>query len=489
MSSPTARRSWPSTRPPGRSGPSSRSCATPRAWPSTRTGRIYVGVGDPENQVKVFHPDGKLAPRHRPPRRPPPAGTLAAGRHGVRAGSPWTAGQALGHGSRHARPSGSARGTPKTGKFVREFFGPTAYGALGGAINPLDPCLMVGHGCEWRIDPARPAAQRAWAASSATACRTPASASAPTAGCTWPWPPAGRTRPPTCGSSSGSATANTSSAAMFTLPGEGQRQAKTTVLGRRERRRPAAARRSDYHRRPRALQRLVHELCARPDASTPTTGSTRSPASPPAGRRSTTWPIPSKMPAAGMGSADGRRVLTIGEYGVSESWMDCFDIASGKEALELSGQLRRRARLAPGLPAGGGHGPRLVRPVRRRQIARSDRQRLGALPTNVGEWHILTEDGLLPDAALPGRSDEGRSGRPRPCRAPCWTMSRRAWAARISAARAASPATASSTSRPARPASGTSKSSGSTRSSASSGGRSRDLAQRRGRGRGDPRQR
>ena len=41
----------------------------------------------------------------------------------------------------------------KTGKFVREFFGSTAYGALGGAINPLDPCLMVGHGCEWRIDP------------------------------------------------------------------------------------------------------------------------------------------------------------------------------------------------------------------------------------------------------------------------------------------------------------------------------------------------
>ena len=37
------------------------------------------------------------------------------------------------------------------------------------------------------------------------------------------------------------------------------------------------------------------------------------------------------MPARGMGSADGRRVLAIGDYGVSESWFHCFDIASGKE--------------------------------------------------------------------------------------------------------------------------------------------------------------
>ena len=36
---------------------------------------------------------------------------------------------------------------------MKEFFGPTTYGALGGAINPQDPYLMVGQGCEWRIDP------------------------------------------------------------------------------------------------------------------------------------------------------------------------------------------------------------------------------------------------------------------------------------------------------------------------------------------------
>jgi hypothetical protein len=41
----------------------------------------------------------------------------------------------------------------KTGEFANEFFGASTYGAIGGAINPLDPCLMIGQGCEWRIDP------------------------------------------------------------------------------------------------------------------------------------------------------------------------------------------------------------------------------------------------------------------------------------------------------------------------------------------------
>ncbi|HUS59665.1 MAG TPA: hypothetical protein VM141_13550, partial [Planctomycetota bacterium] len=41
----------------------------------------------------------------------------------------------------------------KDGKFIKEFFGPTHYGASGGAINPLDPNVMAGEGAEWRIDP------------------------------------------------------------------------------------------------------------------------------------------------------------------------------------------------------------------------------------------------------------------------------------------------------------------------------------------------
>lgn len=39
------------------------------------------------------------------------------------------------------------------GKLVTDLFGPTQYGASGSAINPRDPDLMVGVGCEWRLDP------------------------------------------------------------------------------------------------------------------------------------------------------------------------------------------------------------------------------------------------------------------------------------------------------------------------------------------------
>lgn len=42
---------------------------------------------------------------------------------------------------------------PQDGTFRKEFFGPTLYGGLGGAINPRAPNLMVGSGCEWRLDP------------------------------------------------------------------------------------------------------------------------------------------------------------------------------------------------------------------------------------------------------------------------------------------------------------------------------------------------
>ncbi|NQZ70203.1 MAG: PQQ-binding-like beta-propeller repeat protein [Lentisphaeria bacterium] len=41
----------------------------------------------------------------------------------------------------------------KTGKLLKEFYGPTHYGASGGVISPVDPNIMVGEGCEWRLNP------------------------------------------------------------------------------------------------------------------------------------------------------------------------------------------------------------------------------------------------------------------------------------------------------------------------------------------------
>ncbi len=40
----------------------------------------------------------------------------------------------------------------QTGAFDKEFFGPTDYGAGGGAICPTDPLTEIGHGCEWKIN-------------------------------------------------------------------------------------------------------------------------------------------------------------------------------------------------------------------------------------------------------------------------------------------------------------------------------------------------
>jgi sugar lactone lactonase YvrE len=116
-------------------------------------GNIYVAVREPDNQVKVFSAEGK------PLRQ--------IGRRGGRPQlGPWVADGMSAPGGVTVDADGKlwvmeADMTPKrvsvwdakTGKLVREFFGPTHYGASGGAILPKDPDIMVGEGCEWRIDP------------------------------------------------------------------------------------------------------------------------------------------------------------------------------------------------------------------------------------------------------------------------------------------------------------------------------------------------
>ncbi|YCM42863.1 hypothetical protein V2O64_16260 [Verrucomicrobiaceae bacterium 227] len=116
-----------------------------------KDGNIYVGLADPENQVKVFDKAGKFV--------------RAIGRAGGRPlVGPWDK-----TGLRFiAGIKVDANGklwvtecddTPKrisvwdagTGTFEKEMFGPTAYGAGGGAICPTDIYTMIGHGCEWKI--------------------------------------------------------------------------------------------------------------------------------------------------------------------------------------------------------------------------------------------------------------------------------------------------------------------------------------------------
>jgi len=117
-------------------------------------GRIYVGEVAPHNQVKVFTPDGKQV--------------AVIGREGGRVlVGKWTSDGMAFISNMTVDSAGKlwvveSDMTPKrvsvwntrTGKLVKEFFGPTTYGALGGAINPLDPNIMIGSGCEWKLDPA-----------------------------------------------------------------------------------------------------------------------------------------------------------------------------------------------------------------------------------------------------------------------------------------------------------------------------------------------
>lgn len=116
-------------------------------------GNLYVSVGEPDMQVLVFDGQGRELRR--------------LGRKGGRAPlGPWQqdgmlypAGLAVtpdGHlwvCERDPHPKRVSTWNLADGRCLRELFGPTQYGASGAAINPQDPNLMIGVGCEWRMDP------------------------------------------------------------------------------------------------------------------------------------------------------------------------------------------------------------------------------------------------------------------------------------------------------------------------------------------------
>jgi WD40 repeat protein len=117
-------------------------------------GMIFVATGDPDNQVKVFGADGRLA--------------RTIGQEGGRSLlGKWVANAMRFISSISVAPDGKlwvaendehprriSAWNSSTGALIQEFFGGSPYGAVGGGISPLDPNVMVGLGCEWRLDPA-----------------------------------------------------------------------------------------------------------------------------------------------------------------------------------------------------------------------------------------------------------------------------------------------------------------------------------------------
>ncbi len=123
-----------------------------RSVTADKEGNIYIGVGDPDNQVKVFDKIGKpLRAIGKAGGRPLLGLWDAAGMRFI-AGIQVDAKGQLWVMEYDGMPRRISRWDATTGAFTREFFGPTTYGASGGAISPDDPLVMVGAGCEWRLD-------------------------------------------------------------------------------------------------------------------------------------------------------------------------------------------------------------------------------------------------------------------------------------------------------------------------------------------------
>jgi len=118
-----------------------------------KRGNIYVATDGPLNQIHAYSPSGKLI------RKMAKAG-------GRKEGGTWDPdtlrsvwGLAIDQNDRiwaaevALAPMRMSAWDIKTGKFVKEYFGATHYGASGGAVNPHDPSILMGESCEFRLDP------------------------------------------------------------------------------------------------------------------------------------------------------------------------------------------------------------------------------------------------------------------------------------------------------------------------------------------------
>ncbi|MBM4040611.1 MAG: hypothetical protein FJ290_19060, partial [Planctomycetes bacterium] len=393
-------------------------------------GNVYVAVGDPDNQVLVYGPDGKLL--------------KAIGRKGGRALlGPWQPDglrfvKSLTVDSKGQLWAMEADDKPKrvsvwnteTGALVREFFGPTAYGALGGAINPLDPLVMVGHSCEWRLDPKTGrdtclgVITRDGVSNARFAVATVGGASLPRVFLALASNWMGNVGPLKIYERLGDANYKLRTVVYYTdkegneipLTGHGKKaDAAMTMVW--------ADANGDGERQPDECSGAPGEMkfsgwymnltpdltLYSGDSQFKVTGFT------PCGAPKYDLANPTKMPLAGLGSADGTLVLKGGDYGVDMTWLQCADIAKGREVWRYPDNfvgVHGSHRAVPpevGMIRGS-FGPcgaaRLPDPI----------GNIWVIATNVGEWHILTGEGFyltrlfqgdpmkmaFPEAAVPG---------------------------------------------------------------------------------------
>lgn len=127
--------------------------ADARALARDAKGNFYIGLAAPENRIEVYSAAGKkLRTIGRKGGRPETGRWRADGFREIAAlavdarGVLWVAEDL-------DTPRRFSTWDAASGKLLREYFGPTHYGASGGAILPSDPNVMAGEGTEWLIDP------------------------------------------------------------------------------------------------------------------------------------------------------------------------------------------------------------------------------------------------------------------------------------------------------------------------------------------------
>lgn len=279
---------------------------------------------------------------------------------------------------------------PVSGKLLREFFGSTGYGALGGAINPLDPDIMIGQGCEWRLDP-----QSGHAHCTGVVTRDGMENSRFAVGTNgklylavaekWAFE-SGPVR-------------------IFERTGEGQYRLRCAF--RYDGRGPSAKTilwtdsNGDAQEQPDEVQ--VADGTLRFSAwfmnlGTDLTISAGDKKFQPTGFTACGAPVydlrnPVKLSAPGLCSADGSLVLQPGNYGETHTALNCYDALSGKQLWSYPDNFN------------GVHGSHNACPPVRGMIRGSygicgavkfpePVGNLFVIPTNVGEWHLLTGSGF-----------------------------------------------------------------------------------------------
>ncbi len=395
-------------------------------------GIVYVATRGRENQVTAYSPAGQLLRKIGRPGGRSLLGAWTADGMAFAAGMAVDTEGKLWIAEADVTPKRISVWNTASGRLSGEFFGPSSYGALGGNINPLEPSLMVGQGCEWLLDPKTGRSTclgvitRDGMENSRFAVGANGKLYLATAG-NWAFNNGPlRIFERTGGNSAGWGEYRLRS--MFF-----QRDEKGQDIGQTGHGATSGAKQSCFWSDENGDgERQENEVAAvdgdlrfsgwymnmTPDLSLYSAdkqfklaGFTT------CGAPKYDLAHPVVMPASGLGSADGRLVLQSGDYGADHGLFRCFDIASKKQLWTYPDNFV------------GVHGSHNAPPPETGMIRGSFTPcgavklpdpigNIWAIATNVGEWHLLTGDGYyltrlfqpdplkvhFPDDAVPGAS-------------------------------------------------------------------------------------